>query len=89
MAFDIKVLMYLRRNAGVGMSFGKWDNAGKDGCPKANIPLKTDYLLGLRNDLMFYFIVVFFFLLFTMKICQLVLFYLLFPVLQTFTRFLL
>ena len=71
------------------MSFGKWDNAGKDGCPKANIPLKTDYRLGLRNDLMFYFIVVFFFLLFTMKICQLVLFYLLFPVLQTFTRFLL
>ena len=55
MAFDIKVLMYLQRNAGVGMSFGKWDNAGKDGCPKANIPLKTDYLLGLRNDLMFYF----------------------------------
>ena len=43
------------------MSFGKWDNAGKDGCPKANIPLKTDYLLGLRNDLMFYFIGFFFF----------------------------
>ena len=59
-AFDIKVLMYLRRNAGVGMSFGKWDNAVKGGCPKANIPLKIDYLLGLRNDLMFYFIVFFF-----------------------------
>ena len=72
MAFDIKVLMYLRRNAGVGMSFGKWDNAVKGGCPKANIPLKIDYLLGLRNDLMFYFIVFFFvflFLLFRMKIC--------------------
>ena len=70
-AFDIKVLMYLRRNAGVGMSFGKWDNAVKGGCPKANIPLKIDYLLGLRNDLMFYFIVFFFvfFLLFRMKIC--------------------
>ena len=59
-ALDIKVLMYLRRNAGVGMSFGKWDNAVKGGCPKANIPLKIDYLLGLRNDLMFYFIVFFF-----------------------------
>ena len=72
-AFDIKVLMYLRRNAGVGMSFGKWDNAGKDGCPKANIPLKIDYLSGLKNDLMFYFIVFLFlflfFLLFRMKIC--------------------
>ena len=50
MAFDIRVLMYLQRNASVGMSFVKWDNAGKDGCPKANIPLK------MRNDLKFYFI---------------------------------
>ena len=68
MAFDIRVLMYLQRNASVGMSFVKWDNAGNDSCPKANIPLK------MRNDLKFYFIS--FLCFFTMKICQLVLFYL-------------
>lgn len=46
----------VQSNAGVSKSFGEWDNAEKDHCPNASIPFTTDYLSGLKNDPILYFI---------------------------------